>query len=121
MSERVIPISDGHRTKPLPVRGTSGAPLRAGLDTRGRRLHDLRISVTDRCNFRCVYCMPRDVFGPDYKFLARDQLLSFDEIARLARIFRRHGVEKIRLTGGEPLLRNNVEQLIEMLADISGM
>jgi len=103
------------------VKGTSGAPLRAGLDTRGRRLHDLRISVTDRCNFRCVYCMPREVFGPDYKFLARDQLLSFEEIARLARIFKDHGVEKVRLTGGEPLLRKNLEHLIEMLADIPGL
>jgi cyclic pyranopterin phosphate synthase len=121
MTERVIPISDGRRTKPLPVKGISGAPLHAGLDTRGRRLHDLRISVTDRCNFRCVYCMPREVFGPDYKFLPRDQLLSFEEIARLARIFRSHGVEKIRLTGGEPLLRKNVEQLVAMLADIPGM
>jgi len=121
MSERIIPISDGHRTKPLPVRGTSGAPLRAGLDTRGRRLHDLRISVTDRCNFRCVYCMPREVFGADYKFLARDQLLSFEEISRLVRLFKDHGVEKIRLTGGEPLLRKNLEHLIEMLADIPGL
>jgi len=121
MTDRVIPISDGRRTKPLPVKGTSGEPLHAGLDTRGRRLHDLRISVTDRCNFRCVYCMPREVFGSDYKFLARDQLLSFEEIARLARIFKGHGVEKIRLTGGEPLLRKNIEHLIEMLADIPGM
>ncbi|HVQ62836.1 MAG TPA: GTP 3',8-cyclase MoaA [Burkholderiales bacterium] len=121
MTDRVIPISDARRTKPLPARGASGAPLHAGLDTRGRRLHDLRISVTDRCNFRCVYCMPRDVFGPDYKFLARDQLLSFEEITRLARIFKGHGVEKVRLTGGEPLLRKNIEHLIEMLADIPGL
>ena len=121
MSERVIPINDGRRTKPLPPKGASGAPLRAGLDTRGRRLHDLRISVTDRCNFRCMYCMPREVFGPDYKFLARDQLLSFEEIARLVRLFKDHGVEKIRLTGGEPLLRKNLEQLIEMIADIPGL
>jgi len=121
MSDRIIPINDARRTKPLPVKGTSGAPLRAGLDARGRRLHDLRISVTDRCNFRCVYCMPREVFGPDYKFLARDQLLSFEEIARLARIFKDHGVEKVRLTGGEPLLRKNLEHLIEMLADIPGL
>jgi len=121
MTDRVIPISDGRRTKPLPLKGTSGEPLHAGLDTLGRRLHDLRISVTDRCNFRCVYCMPRDVFGPDYKFLARDQLLSFEEIVRLTRIFKSHGVEKIRLTGGEPLLRKNVDRLIEMLADIPGL
>jgi len=121
MTDRVIPISDAHRAKPLPVRGNSAEPLHAGLDTRGRRLHDLRISVTDRCNFRCVYCMPREVFGSDYKFLARDQLLSFEEIVRLARIFKGHGVEKIRLTGGEPLLRKNLEHLIEMLADIPGL
>jgi cyclic pyranopterin phosphate synthase len=121
MSERVIPINDGRRTKPLPDKGNSGEPLRAGLDTRGRRLHDLRISVTDRCNFRCMYCMPREVFGPDYKFLAREQLLSFEEMARLVRLFRDHGVEKIRLTGGEPLLRKNLEQLIEMIADIPGL
>jgi cyclic pyranopterin phosphate synthase len=95
----------------------SGPPA----DTLGRRLHDLRISVTDRCNFRCVYCMPRDVFGPDYPFLARSELLSFEEIARLAGIFKGHGVEKVRLTGGEPLLRKNLERLIEMLADIPGL
>src|SRR6266850_839770 len=121
MTDRVIPISDAHRTKPLPVKGNTGTPLHAGLDTRGRRLHDLRISVTDRCNVRCIYCMPREVFGPDYKFLAREQLLSFEEIARLARIFKGHGVEKVRLTGGEPLLRKNLEHLIEMLADIPGL
>ena len=85
--DRVIPIGDARRTKPLPAKGTSGAPLHAGLDTRGRRLHALRISVIDRCNLRCVYCMPREVFGPDYKFLPREQLLSFEEIARLALIF----------------------------------
>jgi GTP 3',8-cyclase len=119
--DHVIPISDGRRTKPLPLKGISGAPLRAGLDTRGRRLHDLRVSVTDRCNFRCVYCMPREVFGPDYPFLPREQLLSFEEIVRLARIFKDQGVEKVRLTGGEPLLRKNLERLIEMLADIPGL
>jgi len=97
------------------------SPARAGQDTLGRRLHDLRISVTDRCNFRCIYCMPRDVFGPDYAFLAKSELLSFEEIARLARVFRGHGVEKIRLTGGEPLLRKNLERLIEMLAEIPGL
>src|SRR5215470_18594423 len=119
--DRVIPIGDARRTKPLPAKGISGAPLHAGLDTRGRRLHDLRVSVTDRCNFRCLYCMPREVFGPDYKFLARDQLLSFEEMARLVRLFKDHGVEKVRLTGGEPLLRKNLEQLIEMIADIPGL
>ncbi len=86
------------------------------VDTRRRRLRDLRISVTDRCNFRCIYCMPKDVFGPDYQFLPQPELLSFEEIVRLAKIFHEHGVEKIRLTGGEPLLRNGIETLIEMLA-----
>jgi len=101
MTDRVIPISDAHRVKPLPVRGNSAERSTRG-STRAAAPADLRISVTDRCNFRCVYCMPREVFGSDYKFLARDQLLSFEEIVRLARIFKGHGVEKIRLTGGEP-------------------
>jgi len=121
MTERVIPITDGRKTKPLPGEGAGGSPARSGEDALGRRLHDLRISVTDRCNFRCIYCMPRDVFGPDYAFLAKSELLSFEEIARLARVFRGHGVEKVRLTGGEPLLRKNLERLIEMLADIPGL
>jgi cyclic pyranopterin phosphate synthase len=90
-------------------------------DTLGRHLRDLRISVTDRCNFRCIYCMPRDAFGPDYPFLARSELLSFEEITRLARVFRDRGIEKVRLTGGEPLLRKNLERLIEMLAAIPGL
>jgi cyclic pyranopterin phosphate synthase len=85
-------------------------------DTRGRPLRDLRISVTDRCNFRCTYCMPKEVFGKDFQFLERSQLLSFGEIHRLVRIFRDHGVEKIRITGGEPLVRRKLERLIEMLA-----
>jgi cyclic pyranopterin phosphate synthase len=87
-------------------------------DTRGRALADLRISVTDRCNFRCVYCMPKDVFDGDYRFLAHGDLLTFEEITRVARIFVAHGVRKIRLTGGEPLLRRNVERLVEMLAGL---
>ena len=90
-------------------------------DTLGRPLRDLRISVTDRCNFRCVYCMPKEVFGRDYQFLDREELLTFEEIVRLARIFAGHGVEKIRLTGGEPLLRRDIEHLIEMLARIPGL
>ena len=88
------------------------------LDQRGRALRDLRISVTDRCNFRCVYCMPKTVFGRDYPFLARAELLSYEEIARLARLFAEQGVQKIRLTGGEPLLRKDIERLIEQLARI---
>src|SRR6266498_2392600 len=88
------------------------------LDTLQRPLRDLRISVTDRCNFRCVYCMPKEVFGPDYQFLHRDQILTFEEITRLARIFARHHVGKIRLTGGEPLVRRDLPLLVSMLAEI---
>jgi cyclic pyranopterin phosphate synthase len=91
----------------------SGQPL---LDTRARPLRDLRISVTDRCNFRCTYCMPREVFDKEYAFLPHAQLLSFEEIARAAAVFVAMGVEKIRLTGGEPLLRKNIETLVAMLA-----
>jgi GTP 3',8-cyclase len=87
-------------------------------DRLGRPIRDLRISVTDRCNFRCVYCMPKEVFGRDYQFLERDELLSFEEIGRLSTIFASLGVSKIRLTGGEPLVRRNIERLIEMLARI---
>lgn len=87
-------------------------------DTRGRHLRDLRISVTDRCNFRCVYCMPKEIFGRDYAFLERDELLTFEEITRLVRIAVRGGVRKIRLTGGEPLLRRGLEELIGMIAAV---
>src|SRR5438270_121842 len=86
------------------------------LDQRGRPMHDLRISVTDRCNFRCVYCMPREVFGPDFPYVPRSDLLTLEEIARVANVFVSLGVEKIRITGGEPLLRRNLERLIELLA-----
>src|SRR5207248_847120 len=91
------------------------------LDTLARPLRDLRISVTDRCNFRCVYCMPKEVFGRDYRFLERRELLTFEEIERLARAFVRQGVEKIRLTGGEPLVRRDLERLIERLALIEDL
>lgn len=90
-------------------------------DTRGRRLRDLRISVTDRCNFRCVYCMPRSVFGAAYNFLDRKELLSFEEIERVARAFVANGVTKLRITGGEPLVRRQIEHLIEKLAGIDGV
>jgi GTP 3',8-cyclase len=93
----------------------------APVDTLNRPLRDLRISVTDRCNFRCVYCMPKEVFGRDYRFLDRRELLSFEEIERVARLFVGLGVEKIRLTGGEPLVRKDVEQLIEKLTRIDGL
>ncbi len=86
------------------------------VDTLGRGLRDMRISVTDRCNFRCVYCMPKEVFGRDFAFLPRDEILTFEEITRLARIGVAHGVRKVRLTGGEPLLRKGLEELIGMLA-----
>jgi cyclic pyranopterin phosphate synthase len=91
------------------------------LDNSSRPLRDLRISVTDRCNFRCTYCMPKEIFGRDFAFLPREQLLTFEEITRLARAFTREGVSKIRLTGGEPLLRHDLEQLVAMLADIDGI
>jgi cyclic pyranopterin phosphate synthase len=90
-------------------------------DSLSRPLRDLRLSVTDRCNFRCTYCMPKEVFGRDFHFLPASQLLTFEEIARLARIFVSLGVEKIRVTGGEPLLRREVERLIAMLAAVDGV
>ena len=90
-------------------------------DRLNRPLRDLRISVTDRCNFRCVYCMPKEVFGSDYQFLERSQILTFEEITRLARIFISHGVGKIRLTGGEPLVRRDLHRLVEMLSPLSDL
>jgi len=90
-------------------------------DTLNRPLRDLRISVTDRCNFRCVYCMPKEIFGPDYPYLPHSEVLTFEEITRLARIFAGHGVKKIRLTGGEPLVRKDLPKLIAMLAKIPGL
>jgi GTP 3',8-cyclase len=90
-------------------------------DTLGRPVQDLRISVTDRCNFRCTYCMPKEVFGHDFTFLGRDELLTFEEIARVVRLFVRNGVRKVRLTGGEPLLRRDLERLIEQLVSIDGL
>jgi len=100
---------------PLPTLATPQGTMR---DARGRALRDLRISLTDRCNFRCTYCMPRDVFHSGYEFLPHADLLTFEEIARLAEVFVGLGVEKIRLTGGEPLLRKNVETLIGMLTPL---
>ena len=117
MSERVIPLVDG-RIAPLaavvPERPVAADGRLA--DALGRPLADLRISVTDRCNFRCNYCMPKEVFDKDYPYLPHAALLSFEEITRIARLFVAHGVRKIRLTGGEPLLRKNIEALIEQLA-----
>ncbi len=120
MNDRGIPLIDARRRSPAPD-ATATLQRQPVTDSRGRRLGDLRISVTDRCNFRCVYCMPKTVFGRDYPFLPRDELLSFEEIARIARAFVARGVSKIRLTGGEPLLRRNIEHLIELLAAIPGI
>jgi GTP 3',8-cyclase len=119
MAERVIPLVDQRFSaleasvpdRPIPATGLLS-------DTLGRPLRDLRISVTDRCNFRCNYCMPKEVFDKDHAYLPHSALLTFEEITRLARVFVAHGVRKIRLTGGEPLLRKNVEGLVEQLAQL---
>jgi len=118
MKARIIPIAS--TLKHIVPSGEAGdAPLTGELlDRRQRRVRDLRISVTDRCNFRCVYCMPKAVFDHDYAFLQRRELLTFEEIFRVARIFVDEGVEKIRITGGEPLLRKHIENLIEKLAKL---
>ncbi len=117
MSERVIPLVD-HRTAGLRALLPARPVVPTGLltDSLGRPLRDLRISVTDRCNFRCNYCMPKEVFDKEHAYLPHSALLSFEEITRLARLFLAHGVRKIRLTGGEPLLRRNLETLIAQLA-----
>jgi GTP 3',8-cyclase len=123
MAERIIPIQRAPAAQAhlqLPVQVPEDAPPANGqlIDTRGRQLHDLRISVTDRCNFRCTYCMPKEVFGKDYAYLPHQSLLSFEEIVRLVNVFAAHGTEKIRLTGGEPLLRKDVDKLVAMLAPL---
>jgi GTP 3',8-cyclase len=112
---KVIPIQPGRGPQTAPAAAFQGA---RPADTRGRPMRDLRISVTDRCNFRCVYCMPREVFDADYKFLPHSAILSFEEIARLARVFAGLGVQKIRLTGGEPLVRRDLPRLVGMLAEL---
>jgi len=119
MSERVIPLVDQRLlalAATLPLQPIAANGLLS--DSLGRPLHDLRISVTDRCNFRCNYCMPKAVFNKDYAYLPHGDLLNFEEITRLAKVFVAHGVRKIRLTGGEPLLRKNLEILIDQLANI---
>src|ERR1700681_2815297 len=116
MPRTVIALHELRGALPIPA----GAPRDSAqplADTRGRALHDLRISVTDRCNFRCTYCMPRDVFDADYQFLPHAEVLSFEEIARVARVFRDLGTRKIRLTGGEPLLRKGLDRLVAMLRE----
>lgn len=117
MSERVIALVDQrHPSLPLPRMAQGPAPNGLPLDALHRPLTDLRISVTDRCNFRCSYCMPKEVFNQDYAYLPHSHLLSFEEITRIARVFVGQGVRKIRLTGGEPLLRKNIDILISQLA-----
>jgi GTP 3',8-cyclase len=119
MSERVIPLIDQRvaaSVDRVPVQRVAANGLL--IDTLGRPLRDLRISVTDRCNFRCSYCMPKEVFDNDYAYLPHNALLSFEEITRAARMSVAHGVQKIRLTGGEPLLRKNIEVLIEQLSQL---
>jgi GTP 3',8-cyclase len=103
-----------HATLGLPPRDSPTSE--SVVDTMGRPLHDLRISVTDRCNFRCTYCMPKEIFGPDFAFLPRSEVLTFEEITRLATVFVELGVEKLRVTGGEPLVRRDLPVLIGMLA-----
>jgi cyclic pyranopterin phosphate synthase len=118
MSERVIPLVDQRLTAlraEVPAHDWDGGVL---LDQHHRPMHDLRISVTDRCNFRCNYCMPKEVFNKDYSYLPHGELLNFEEITRLAKVFVGLGVRKIRLTGGEPLLRKNLEILVQQLAQI---
>ena len=119
----VIPLIDQRLASlPIPASAFSTAiRLDANdllVDTRQRHLRDLRISVTDRCNFRCNYCMPKEIFDKDYAYLPHSDLLSFEEITRMAKVFVAHGVQKIRLTGGEPLLRKNIERLIEQLSEL---
>src|SRR5689334_5550446 len=111
MTPKVFPILAARR----PARPFEGGPL---ADTRGRPMRDLRISVTDRCNFRCVYCMPREIFDAHHKFLPHSAILSFEEVARLARIFVGLGVTKLRLTGGEPLVRRDLHRLVGMLSGL---
>jgi cyclic pyranopterin phosphate synthase len=119
MSESVYPLIDLRAAAlPLPPASDVASFDHSLLDVHARPLHDLRISVTDRCNFRCSYCMPKEVFDKDYAYLPHKDLLSFEEITRLARNFVALGVRKIRLTGGEPLLRKNIEILIEQLASL---
>ena len=119
MGETFVPLADLRYAAERPHIPEHAAPPNGLLSDRlGRPLHDLRISVTDRCNFRCSYCMPKEVFDKAYTFLPHSSLLSFEEITRTARLFVAHGVTKLRLTGGEPLLRKNLEVLIEQLATL---
>ncbi len=114
MSKTVIALREQRSSLPIPPAAPRDAG-RALVDARGRAVHDLRISVTDRCNFRCTYCMPKEVFDADYAFVAHEEILTFEEIVRVARVFHGLGTAKIRLTGGEPLLRKGIERLVAML------
>ncbi|HEX5129553.1 MAG TPA: GTP 3',8-cyclase MoaA [Usitatibacter sp.] len=116
MAKTVIPLARAPSSLAIPVDRTARAPGPLA-DSLARPLRDLRISVTDRCNFRCTYCMPRDVFGDDYEFLPQPEVLTFEEIVRLAGVFHGLGVEKVRLTGGEPLLRKGIDRLVAMLRE----
>ncbi len=116
--DSIFPLHRLERTAVPPAPTFSLAHDVHPIDLRGRRIRDLRISVIDRCNFRCTYCMPKSVFGQNYPYVPRDELLSFEEIVRIARVFVDQGVEKIRLTGGEPLLRRQIERLIAELANL---
>ncbi|OYT99179.1 MAG: GTP 3',8-cyclase MoaA [Burkholderiales bacterium PBB1] len=119
MVDKVIPLADHRYASAVPlIPAALAAPTGSLNDALARPMRDLRISVTDRCNFRCSYCMPKAVFTPQYEFLPQTSLLSFEEITRLARLFVAHGVHKIRLTGGEPLLRKGIEQLVGMLSEL---
>jgi cyclic pyranopterin phosphate synthase len=114
MARSVIALKSEPAALPIPRAREDAGPL---VDTRRRALHDLRISVTDRCNFRCTYCMPKEVFGADYPYLPHAEVLTFEEIVRVARVFAGQGVRKIRLTGGEPLLRKDIERLVALLRE----
>jgi len=118
MTDRIIPVLDDRAALRVPAGAAVTADGRVA-DQLNRPLRDLRISVTDRCNFRCTYCMPKEVFDKNYRFLPHADLLTFEEITRLARAFIEHGVEKIRLTGGEPLLRKDIERLLAMLSRLT--
>jgi len=116
MAKTVIPLTRSPASLAIPVVRSAPSPGPVA-DALARPLRDLRISVTDRCNFRCTYCMPRDVFGDDYEFLPQGEVLTFEEIVRLAGIFHGLGIEKVRLTGGEPLLRKGIDRLVAMLRE----
>ena len=122
MNQKVIPLADERQLRQLPVVPAELPPPSGRLlDSCGWSVLDLRISVTDRCNFRCGYCMPKEIFGRDHRFLPQPALLSFEDTTRLSRLCAAHSERKLRLTGGEPLLRRNLERLVASLVVIPGM